>query len=104
MDWCADNGYATNWALGVSRGIESPTQYYHPSRVVNSTTYQHHDYQNIHQSQHCNLCSCHVYWNTLHCGSIRQRCCWTMQNACMASRSSYTLYPYGLVYIQWLCN
>ena len=27
-----------------------------------------------------------------------------MQDTCMAIRSSYTLYPYGLVYRQWLSN
>jgi hypothetical protein len=30
------------WVPGVSRGIESPTQYYHLTKVVNSSTYQHH--------------------------------------------------------------
>jgi hypothetical protein len=32
------------WVPGVSRGIESPTQYYHLTKVVNSITYQHHAY------------------------------------------------------------
>jgi len=35
--------YLPFWVPGVSRGIESPTQYYHLTKVVNSTTYQHHD-------------------------------------------------------------
>ena len=43
MDWCADNGYATNWVRKHGTGrCKSSLSYYHLTRVVNSTTYQHH--------------------------------------------------------------